>query len=167
MRKNDKRFVIVCHFFYFYGSQILFHNLNTAIMRSKNKLLLIAFALSTVCSLSSCASPPFEAKKPDVTFVEHRTYNPGNLVGAKEEVLFTAYVADMNFLDGTIVAEQPTVDPSPANVVSDESVKNCSGPQCIGSAIRLCGQKRLIPSIHIIIAATSGHRLLHVDPGIC
>lgn len=129
----------------------------------RHKILLVALAFSVLCGASACSSPP-EVTAPDVGKLEmqkSQLYVPV----APLTVQVTRVAPTMYYVDGPVVVDLSKAVISAADV-SLAPAKNCSKPQRIGLANRRCDHS-LLSVIHLLVWSTSGHRLLHIDPGLC
>lgn len=130
----------------------------------RHRILLVALVFSAIYGGTACSSPPVESK-----------HEVGKLEVKKEHVFtpveatafsYTALNPAMYSLDGHVIVEQTSAVKC-SEFVTALPTKNCSKPQRIGLANRRRLQERKISVVHLLVAATCGHRLLHIDPGLC
>jgi hypothetical protein len=129
------------------------------------KFMVIALALSFLSTgyASACGSPPTTTAQ-DVGKLEVKK----GFVFESHAVPYTltAMEPDIYLANGTFILEQPGAGTPALAATSTVTDQNCSKPQCTGLAIRQ-RVRHSVDAIHLLVTATSGHRLLHIDPGIC
>lgn len=129
----------------------------------KHRILLVALAFSVLTGgLSACSSPPVVTTH-DVGKLEFKKQHVSTAVEATV-FEFTALEPAMYSFTGPVIVGQSKAVQS-AEVAATLPAKNCSKPHN-GLAIRQRA-KRSVDGIHLLVVATSGHRLLHIDPGLC
>lgn len=124
-------------------------------------LYLMVIGLAIGSSFAACSSPP-EATH-DVSVVGKKVFP----VPTEATFAFTQPYDFYSFTDEVVLA-QAAVAQAATYAAASAPILNCSKPQSIG----LANRQRVVSNeilIHILVAATAGHRLisLHIDPGLC
>lgn len=122
----------------------------------RHKVILLALSIAM---LSACSPPPAVAQ--DVGKQKQE-----QVIGMKYLAPTTCYALEpMPILNEAVCLVDPEVVQT-ANVPVTVPLQNSSKPLSTGLAIRMRDQLHL-GVINLIIISTAGHRLLHIDPGLC